>query len=79
MEMTVTQDTLSRSQVRAAAVAELLSYLNDLIVALHAVPADQREAVLARDADRITAQIGCGLTAARARLAATPTPSPISS
>lgn len=72
--MAVTQDAISPAQVRAAAVSELLSQLEDIIVTVAALPADQRADLLARDADRITARIGCGLTAARARLAATPTP-----
>ena len=71
----ITQDTtLSPTQVRAAAIAALLSHLEDIVVEVGAVPAAQRDALLARDADRITAQISRGLTAARARLAAAPTP-----
>jgi hypothetical protein len=65
-------DLLAPRTPRAGAVEDLLRELEDLVVQIGSIPPEDRTAVLDRDAEKITAQVGRTLWKARGRLSGHP-------
>jgi hypothetical protein len=64
----------SVAEARAAVITKLLGELEDTVLAVRALPLEQRERVLVEDAEKITARVAQVLTQARGQLGSLPVP-----
>jgi hypothetical protein len=64
--------TLTVAEAREAVVARLLTDLENVIVAIRALPASERQRILDRDAEKITAGVAQALSRARGELGQLP-------
>jgi hypothetical protein len=76
--MVVRIETPTVAEARAEVISKLLTELEDTVVEIRALPAEQRERVLVQDAEKITARVSQVLTRARGQLGLLPVPQRLS-
>jgi hypothetical protein len=76
--MAFTADTPTVAEARAQVITKLLDELEDTVVEIRALPAEQHEHVMVQDAEKITARVSQVLTRARRQLGLLPVPQRLS-
>jgi hypothetical protein len=70
----ISANTRTVAETRIAVINRLLAELEDTVVTIESLTAEQREQVLVRDAEKITARVAQALSQARGQLGVLPVP-----